>query len=71
MATAAKPKLTFNGKEISEAEATKLLAAIYGERRAPEIIIGLADGTHRCASVAGGHIEVARPPLASSPSPNA
>lgn len=61
MADAAKPKLTFNGKDISIEEATKKLVEIYGEKRAPEIITGLADGTHRCASVAGGHIEVVKP----------
>lgn len=61
MATESKPKLTFNGKEISEADALVLLAAIYGQERAPRIIIGLADGTHRCASVVGGYLEIVKP----------
>jgi hypothetical protein len=62
MATTAKPALKFNGNPISEADATKLVAAIYGDKRASEILTGLADGTYKCASVAGGHIVIDRTP---------
>lgn len=58
MATAAKPSLKFNDKPIADAEARELLKAIYGEKRVEDILKGLADGTYRCASVAGGHIVV-------------
>jgi len=52
-----KPKLTFNGKDISDLDAFAKLKEIYGDRRAAEVIKGLADGTHSCASVAGGYLE--------------
>ena len=60
MATAPKPELTFNGKPVSTAEATKLLTDIYGEQRVSEILAGLANGTYQCASVAGGYLQVAK-----------
>lgn len=60
MAATSKPKLLFNDKPISEAEATKLLKEIYGEKRVEEIFSGLADGTFKCASVAGGYIVLAK-----------
>jgi len=53
-----KPKLTFNGKDISELDAYAKLKEIYGDRRATEVIKGLADGTHSCASVSGGYLEL-------------
>jgi len=58
MANTAKPSLKFNDKPIADAEARELLKAIYGEKRVEEILQGLADGTYRCASVAGGHLVV-------------
>lgn len=61
MADTKKTELTFQGKPISEVEALKLIAAIYGDKRAPDIIAGLASGLHSCASVAGGFIEVTKP----------
>jgi hypothetical protein len=61
MAAPAKPKLTFNGKPIEETEATKLLLATYGDKRTPEIFSGLANGTYKCASVAGGYLEIEKP----------
>lgn len=51
-------KLVFAGKEISDAEAIEKLKAIYGVDRAPKIVAGIRDGTHRCASVAGGYIQI-------------
>lgn len=53
--------MTFNGKDISDVEAYAKLKEIYGDRRAGEVVKGLADGTHRCASVAGGYIEIKKP----------
>lgn len=56
MAAAAKPTLKFNDKPIADAEARELLKATYGEKRMEEILKGLADGTYKCASVAGGYL---------------
>ena len=52
MAATSKPKLLFNDKPISEAEATKLLKEIYGEKRVEEIFseIGRASCRERVSS---------------------
>ncbi len=52
--------LLLNGKPTTEAEAKAALEKIYGPRRVPEILAGLASGTYGCASVAGGYLEIAK-----------
>ena len=67
MAAAIKQKFTLNGKPISEKEASDCIVAIYGERRLPEILSGIADGTYGCASVADGHIELQKEEISQTP----
>jgi hypothetical protein len=60
--TSPAPALKFNGQPITEVDAKAALTKIYGEKRVPEILAGLADGTYKCASVEGGHLTLVKDP---------
>ncbi len=64
-------QITFNGQPIAEADAVKMLAEIYGDKRPAEIISGLKSGRYGCASVAGGHLVFAELLTVSQPPPPA
>ena len=53
----AKP-LLFKGEAITDEAAAKALAAVYGDKRTPEILAGLQTGVYKCASVAGGYLTI-------------